>query len=70
MLKSAETCLRSQKIIDVAIKRLSGKLTYEPVGFEPLDREFPFADLVKLYQTLLDKDLERTNFRKKLKAIQ
>lgn len=58
-----------KKIMDVAIKRLSGKLTYEPIGFELLDREFPFSDLVKLYQTLLDKDLDRTNFRKKLMSL-
>ena len=69
MKKLPKLAFDHKKIIDAAIKRLSGKLMYEPVGFELLDREFPFSDLVKLYQTLLDKDLDRTNFRKKLMSL-
>jgi 8-oxo-dGTP diphosphatase len=55
-----------KKIIDVAIKRLRGKITYEPVGFELLDKEFPFSDLERLYQALLDRDIDRRNFKKKI----
>lgn len=58
-----------RKIIDVAIKRLRGKIRYEPVGFELLDKEFPFSDLEKLYRTLLDQDLDRRNFRKKMMSL-
>jgi 8-oxo-dGTP diphosphatase len=53
-------------IVDTAIKRLQGKLAYEPVGFELLDKKFPFSDLEKLYQSLLDRDLDRRNFKKKI----
>lgn len=55
-------------IVEVAIKRLRGKIAYEPVGFELLDRKFPFSDLEKLYQSLLDRDLDRRNFKKKIMA--
>jgi len=55
-----------KKIIDAAIKRLRGKITYEPVGFELLNKEFPFSDLEKLYQTLLDQEIDRRNFKKKI----
>jgi 8-oxo-dGTP diphosphatase len=58
-----------KKIIDAAIKRLRGKITYEPVGFELLEREFPFSDLEKLYQTLLDQDIDRRNFKKKIISL-
>lgn len=58
-----------KKIIDAAIKRLRGKITYEPVGFELLDKEFPFSDLEKLYQTLLDQDIDRRNFKKKITGL-
>jgi 8-oxo-dGTP diphosphatase len=58
-----------RKILDVAIKRLRGKLRYEPVGFELLDKEFPFSHLEKLYQTLLDKDLDRRNFKKRIMSL-
>ncbi len=55
-----------QEIVSRAIERLRGKLAYEPVGFELLDPKFPFSDLEKLYQTLLDKPLDRRNFKKKI----
>jgi 8-oxo-dGTP diphosphatase len=53
-------------IVEVAIRRLQGKLAYEPVGFELLDKKFPFSDLEKLYQSLLNHDLDRRNFKKKI----
>lgn len=55
-------------IIETAIKRLRGKLAYEPVGFELLDKKFPFSDLEKLYQVLLNDELDRRNFKKKIMA--
>lgn len=56
-------------IIETAIKRLQGKIAYEPVGFELLDKEFPFSDLEKLYQTLLDREIDRRNFKKKIMSL-
>jgi len=57
-----------KQIVDTAIKRLRGKIAYEPVGFELLDKKFPFSDLERLYQTLLDQDIDRRNFKKKIMA--
>ena len=51
MKKLPKLAFDHKKIIDAAIKRLTGKLMYEPFGFELLDKEFPFSDLVK---TVLD----------------
>ena len=58
-----------KKIVEVAIARLRGKITYEPVGFELLDKEFPFSDLEDLYQTLLDHPIDRRNFKKKISSL-
>ena len=55
-----------KKIIAVAIERLRAKIRYQPIGFELLDKKFPFADLEKLYASLLDKELNRRNFSKKI----
>lgn len=55
-----------QEILNIAIKRLQGKITYEPIGFELLDEKFPFSDLEKLYTTLLGRPVDRRNFRKKI----
>ena len=55
-----------KEILSVALKRLRGKITYEPIGFELLDKKFPFSDLERLYQILLDHDIDRRNFKKKI----
>jgi 8-oxo-dGTP diphosphatase len=55
-----------QQILQLAIKRLQGKIIYEPIGFELLDRRFPFSELEKLYQTVLGRPLDRRNFKKKI----
>ncbi|MDP5106882.1 MAG: NUDIX hydrolase [Polaribacter sp.] len=56
-------------ILEAAIKRLQGKITYEPIGFELLDKKFPFSDLEKLYATLLGRAVDRRNFRKKIVGL-
>lgn len=58
-----------QQIVDMAIERVRAKLRYQPIGFELLDKKFPFADLEKLYMTLLDRDIDRRNFSKKMLAL-
>jgi 8-oxo-dGTP diphosphatase len=58
-----------EKILNVAIERLRGKITYEPIGFELLDKKFPFSDLEKLYTSLLDRDIDRRNFKKKINSL-
>lgn len=55
-------------IVETAIKRIRGKLAYEPIGFELLDKKFRFSDLEKLYQAILDRELDRRNFKKKVIA--
>lgn len=54
------------EILFTAIERLRSKITYEPIGFELLDKKFPFSDLENLYTTLLGREIDRRNFRKKI----
>lgn len=58
-----------EEILNMAITRLQGKITYEPIGFELLDTKFPFSDLEKLYTTLLGRTIDRRNFRKKILSL-
>ncbi len=53
-------------ILESAISRLKSKITYEPVGFELLERKFSFSELEKMYSTLLDRPMDRRNFKKKI----
>lgn len=49
-----------------AIERLKAKLVYQPIGFDLLPQKFLFSDLENLYATILNKEIDRRNFRKKL----
>lgn len=53
-------------ILQAAQQRLSAKLSYQPIGFDLLPKEFVFSELEHLYSTLLDKSIDRRNFRKKI----
>ena len=55
-----------KEILSVAITRLRAKISYQPIGFELLDKKFPFSDLEKLYTALLDREINRRNFSKKI----
>jgi 8-oxo-dGTP diphosphatase len=53
-------------ILKVAFARLQGKLDYKPIGFDLLPTKFLFSDLEQLYITVLGKEIDRRNFRKKV----
>lgn len=55
-----------REILQVALKRLQSKILYEPIGFELLDKKFPFSELEKLYSTVLGRPVDRRNFKKKI----
>ncbi|MCW3124681.1 MAG: hypothetical protein JWO03_339 [Bacteroidetes bacterium] len=53
-------------IITAAHDRLRNKLSYQPIGFDLLDKEFLFSELENLYCTILGSEIDRRNFRKKI----
>lgn len=53
-------------IITKAINRLKSKLHYQPIGFDLLPKYFPFSDIENLYKTILNQNIDRRNFRKKM----
>lgn len=53
------------QILKMAIERLRAKIKYQPIGFELLDSKFPFSDLEHLYAALIDRPIDRRNFKKK-----
>lgn len=58
-----------RQILQMAIERVRAKIRYQPIGFELLDKKFPFADLEKLYAALLDRNIDRRNFTKKILSL-
>jgi 8-oxo-dGTP diphosphatase len=57
------------EILDAAMKRLRGKVRYEPIGFELLPPRFTLSQLQRLYETVLDRPLDKRNFRKKILSM-
>lgn len=55
-----------EEILQVAIDRLRGKVIYQPIGFELLPEKFTLTQLQKLYEIILEKRIDKRNFRKKI----
>lgn len=53
-------------IFQTALERLKTKLNYQPIGFDLLPKEFLFSELEGLYTSILEKEIDRRNFRKKI----
>ena len=58
-----------EKIIEMARKRLKNKIRYEPIGFELLPKSFTLTQLQNLYETVVDSELDKRNFRKKILSL-
>jgi len=54
------------RIVEVALMRLKGKVTYEPIGFELLPEKFTLTQLQRMYEKILERDIDKRNFRKKI----
>ena len=57
------------KILAMAHQRLRGKVRYQPIGFELLPTKFTLRQLQHLYEVVLDRLLDKRNFRKKILAM-
>jgi 8-oxo-dGTP diphosphatase len=56
-------------ILRAALERLRGKLRYQPVGFELLPKKFTLSQLQHLYELVLERQLDKRNFRKRVLAM-
>lgn len=57
------------EIVDTARTRLKNKVRYEPIGFELLPPSFTLSQLQSLYETILERPLDKRNFRKKILGL-
>jgi len=55
-----------REIIRTAVERLRSKLAYTNIAFGLLAEEFTLGELQRLYETILDRRIDKRNFRKKL----
>jgi 8-oxo-dGTP diphosphatase len=58
-----------EKIFETALARLKGKVRYQPIGFELLPQKFTLTQLQKMYEKILERELDKRNFRKKILSM-
>ena len=56
------------EILQTALKELQMNLNYHPIGYNLLPDKFTMPELQKLYETILNKTLDRRNFQRKIIA--
>ena len=57
------------RIVQTALARLKGKVRYQPIGFELLPQKFTLSQLQRVYETILERELDKRNFRKKILSM-
>lgn len=55
-----------REIIETALKELKFKSKYQPLGFELLPEKFTLTELKHVYEAILETDLDKRNFRRKI----
>ncbi|MFB9078624.1 NUDIX hydrolase [Flavobacterium procerum] len=64
-----ELILDHKEILDKALDTLRAELNLMPVGYNLLPEKFTVPEFQKLYETILDKKLDRRNFFRKITNI-
>ena len=54
------------EILQAGLEQLKRKLKIQPIGFNLLPEKFTLSQLHKLYETILNKKLDKRNFRRKI----
>jgi len=57
------------EILDTSVQRLRSTVRTRPVGFELLPPKFTLTQLQHLYEAILETDLDKRNFRKKILSM-
>ncbi len=55
-----------KEIIEAGIEHLKYKVRHEPVGFNLLAEKFTLLELQEIYESILNKKLDKPNFRRKI----
>jgi 8-oxo-dGTP diphosphatase len=58
--------LDHEHIFRTALDTLRLQLNYQPIGYSLMPQEFTMPELQKLYETILDKKLDRRNFQRRI----
>jgi 8-oxo-dGTP diphosphatase len=69
MAKLPSLAFDHAEILNYALERLRNKLEYTTVGFQLLPEKFTLTELQTVYEAILDKQLDKRNFRRKMALL-
>ncbi len=64
-----ELFMDHKHILDNALETLRLQLNHQPIGYNLLPQKFTMPELQKLYETILDKKLDRRNFQRRMNSF-
>ena len=64
-----ELFMDHKNILDHALETLRLQLNHQPIGYNLLPQKFTMPELQKLYETILDKKLDRRNFQRRMTSF-
>ena len=67
--ETPELIFDHQQMVNHAINRLRYKTSVQPIGFELLPEKFTMRQLQKLYETILNEEIDKRNFAKKINQM-
>jgi 8-oxo-dGTP diphosphatase len=56
-------------VVDYAVRRLRSKLDYTNVAYSLLPRQFTLSELQQVYEAILDRELDKRNFRRRMLSL-
>lgn len=67
--KLPELAFDHAEIIGFGVERLRNKIQYSSLAYGLLPDRFRFSDMQKIYEVILDKKLDKRNFRKQMMSL-
>jgi 8-oxo-dGTP diphosphatase len=67
--KLPQLAFDNNAVVDYAIRRLRSKLEYTNVAYSLLPRQFTLSELQQVYEAILDRDMDKRNFRRRMLSL-
>ena len=67
--KLPELAFDHKKVIKYAVERMRNKIEYTDIAFQLMHEEFTLTELQRAYEIILNKELDKRNFRKKMAEL-
>jgi len=68
-LRKLDIAFDHREIINLALDRIQNKIEYTNIAFQLLPEKFTLGELQEVYETILDRELDKRNFRKKIAEL-